>query len=54
MKKLEALIKSRDHWVEMRDDKNSSERPNKNGCALCDLYYYINCKGCPLLQKKQS
>ena len=53
MTTLEALTKSRDHWIEMRDNKDSFEQPNKNGCALCGLYYHLNCRGCPIAEKTE-
>ena len=51
MTTIEALIKSRDHWIEMRDNKNTEEKPIADHCALCQLFYNKGCNGCPISGK---
>lgn len=42
-----ALINSKNHWKRIWL-KESGEKPYAKQCALCNLFYYMDCFGCPL------
>lgn len=55
MTTLEALKASRDHWIEMRDNKNTRENPTGKDCALCQLFQFDdNCDGCPIAEHTKA
>jgi hypothetical protein len=49
----EALEESIEHWKRMREDPKGSDFPGVNQCSLCGVYYYPNCKGCPVFAKSK-
>lgn len=49
---LEALEDSIAHWERMRDGTAAEhEIPNVVSCALCVLFFYNDCDGCPVKEK---
>ena len=36
------------HWENMRADIDCGEEPNPEGCALCNEYNSLGCRGCPI------
>lgn len=55
---LKALKESCQHWY---DNMNHAIKGDvckidisQRGCALCMLYYYIGCAGCPVFMRKEK
>lgn len=47
---LKAIKASIAHWKRMRKNINS-EAPTSDECPLCELFYDIDCDGCPVAAK---